>query len=138
MIYERSFTRILNEKKQNICTIYRRYDSQYDTYGLALSTFLSEVVMTNGFNQNLILKGLKTASNMGCLASQIVLLFKTDIDNHMIYHKDVKLYAEVQYIIYINKNYVLKLKVLEGDGNDLKKHKIVFNDIPQKFNKGNK
>jgi len=75
----RSITKVV-EDGQEICRIYRQYDGYPEGHGLDLAK-LCNVKLTNGISGD----GAGTANGMGCLAAQIILGLKQQVErpNHV-------------------------------------------------------
>jgi hypothetical protein len=76
----RSLTRFFdeNDDKKPFAVVYRQFDGYPDGHGLELAEFLAKRTVVNGFNTQ---TAETHANGMGCLAAQMVKLFKEDIGN---------------------------------------------------------
>lgn len=95
------------ETKPFIC-MYRQFDGYPSGHGLELAQFLAPIVMRNGYQFED--KAGTHANGMGCLAAQIVALFKTDIGGIYLHSPDTT-EAGQEYEYHVHSNRVVVVDV---------------------------
>ena len=115
----------VHETKQNILCMYRQYDGYLSGHGAELAEFLQGFNIVNGIRLG---TPKRTANGMGCLAAQLISLFKDGIGNIYIHHpNDEDCGEEYTYTIY-EKNGKVCIRAY-----DVWAKKIIFDGSPKEM-----
>jgi hypothetical protein len=122
----RSLTVLKDEENKEIAVLYRQYDGYPTGHGKELAEFCANREITNG-----ICSG-RTANGMGCLAAQIIAIFKTEVGGFYLYSARTRNCSE-EYIYYVTKkadneepNITLKIPRYTKDFSKRLGEKLVF------------
>ena len=105
----RAITKVLNEDKEIILSMYSQFDGYPDGLGRSLIEFLKKIKMVNGISFN---EERKVANGMGCLAAQLLVEFKKEAGGYYLTTPDDE--ESYNYTIYSEGDYddqILKIKV---------------------------
>lgn len=109
----RCLTFVYNYNKP-LVNLYRQYDGYPSGHGLELARFLLPIKLINGIGAN---DTENVANGMGCLASQIVAHFKTEVGEFYLYPTDeTHPWQDYEYHVYEDKVIIKTLyeNIFEG------------------------
>jgi hypothetical protein len=105
----------------HLVTCYKQFDGYPSGYGLELANFLASGVLVNGFGDSKILQ----FNGMGCLAAQVIALFKDGVGGYYIEPEGCSL-EQFNYTVY-NKGDKVFLRCEDYD------NELLFEGEPKDF-----
>lgn len=129
----RSLTVIRNDRKKEICVLYRQYDGYLEGHGKDLAEFLNGFTVVNGFNDK---TPERAANGNECLAGQIIAHFKEGI-GHFYLYPAYQRNCDEEYIYYVDYKQGAEITItaceITYDKFDVQKETTIFKGTPKEL-----